>query len=75
VTAPHTDYEKAAPGAVERLGGLRVRPSPIHPLASQAALDEMRGIDPAPAMSQAKALCSLGGITSEENIASALREW
>jgi hypothetical protein len=44
-------------------------------LASQAALDEMRGIDPAPAMSQATALCRLGGITSEEKIASALREW
>jgi tetratricopeptide (TPR) repeat protein len=44
-------------------------------LASQAVLDEMRGTDPAPVMSQARALCRQGGIASEEKIAGALREW
>jgi tetratricopeptide (TPR) repeat protein len=44
-------------------------------LASKAALDEMRGTDPAPMISQGRALCRLGGITFDEKIASALREW
>jgi tetratricopeptide (TPR) repeat protein len=43
--------------------------------ASRASLDEMRGADPAPMMSQARALCHRSGITSEEKIAGALREW
>jgi hypothetical protein len=44
-------------------------------LASKAALDEVRGADPALAMSQARALCRQSGITSEEKVFGALREW
>jgi tetratricopeptide (TPR) repeat protein len=44
-------------------------------LASTAGLDEMRGVDPAPVMSRARDLCRLGGISTDEKIAGALREW
>ena len=44
-------------------------------LASKAALDDRRGTDPAPLIGQARALCRERGITSEEKITSALREW
>ena len=44
-------------------------------LASKAALDDRRGVDPAPLLRQARALCRERGITSEEKITSALREW
>ncbi len=44
-------------------------------LASKATVDEMRGTDPAPIMGQARTLCPRSGITSEEKIAIALREW
>jgi hypothetical protein len=44
-------------------------------LASKAALEEARGGDSASLMNQARALCRQGGITAEEKITGALREW
>ncbi len=44
-------------------------------LASKAGLDDVRGADPAPMMGEARALCRQSGISSEEKITGALREW
>jgi tetratricopeptide (TPR) repeat protein len=44
-------------------------------LASKAVLEDARGADPAPLMGEARALCRQGGITSEDKITGALREW
>jgi hypothetical protein len=44
-------------------------------LASQGAIEEMRGGDSGSLMDEARALCRQSGIVSEEKIASALREW
>ena len=44
-------------------------------LASKAVLEELRGGNPALAAQQAAEICRQCGITSEENIARALREW
>ena len=44
-------------------------------LASKAALEDTRGADPAPLIGEARALCRERGITSEEKITGALREW
>ena len=44
-------------------------------LASKAALEDARDGDPVPLMRQARELCRQGGISSEEKISSALREW
>ena len=44
-------------------------------LASKAVLEELRGTDPAPLMREAADTCRQHGITAEENLTSALREW
>jgi len=44
-------------------------------LASKAVLDELGGGDPALAALQAADICRRCGITSEDNIVGALREW
>jgi tetratricopeptide (TPR) repeat protein len=44
-------------------------------LVSRAALAERLGADPAPLIREARAMCRECGITSEEKITSALREW
>ncbi|MGA2829205.1 MAG: tetratricopeptide repeat protein [Streptosporangiaceae bacterium] len=44
-------------------------------LASQAVLEGLRGNDPAPLMREATDTCRQHGITAQENITSALREW
>jgi tetratricopeptide (TPR) repeat protein len=44
-------------------------------LVGRASLAERRGVDPAPLISEARAMCRERGITSEEKITSALREW
>ena len=44
-------------------------------LASKAALEDARDGDPVSLMRQARELCRQGGISSEEKISSALREW
>jgi tetratricopeptide (TPR) repeat protein len=44
-------------------------------LFSRAVLDELRGDDPSPVMHEAREICRQHGITSEEKITSALREW
>ena len=44
-------------------------------MASKAVLDELGGGDPALAALQAADICRRCGITSEDNIVGALREW
>lgn len=44
-------------------------------LVSRAFLAERRGVDPAPLIGEARALCRERGITSEEKVSGALREW
>jgi tetratricopeptide (TPR) repeat protein len=44
-------------------------------LASKAVLEDARGADPAPLTGEARAFCRQGGITSEDKITGALREW
>ena len=44
-------------------------------LASKAVLEELRGSEPGTAARQAAEICRQRGITAEENIARALREW
>jgi hypothetical protein len=44
-------------------------------LISKASLAEARGADPGSLMREAREICRQHGITSEEKITSALREW
>jgi tetratricopeptide (TPR) repeat protein len=44
-------------------------------LAGKAALESLRGTDPVPLARQAEQICRQNGITTAEDIASALREW
>lgn len=44
-------------------------------LVGKAALERLRGADPAPLLRQAADICRQHGITAEEHITSALREW
>ncbi len=44
-------------------------------LASRAVLERLHGSDPATLTGRAAGICRQSGITAEENIASALREW
>ena len=44
-------------------------------LAGQAVLADLRGADPAPLLREAADICRQHGITAEQNITRALREW
>ena len=67
--------EAALGGGREIFEALGDPPWMARVLAGEAALENARDGDPASLMPQARDLCQQGGISPEEKISGALREW